>query len=97
MAMQETGEVSHVEHLAAESDFRGCVRSPFLRRRAPLCALNASSDYGKTLPFRRREVLKVLGGAGLGICLIPADLGKRHRYLGHVGRLLYLCQTKIRP
>ncbi len=63
MAMQETGEVSHVEHLAAESEFGGACAPPFCavgRLSAPFKALSA---YWKLLSIRRREVFK-----GLGMC-----------------------------
>jgi hypothetical protein len=60
--MQETGEVSHVEHLAAESDFFGGACAP------PFCAVgrlsapfNASSACWKRLSIRRREVFKGFG------------------------------------
>ncbi len=58
MAMQETGEVSNVEHLAAESDFRGVRALPlfapsgaFRRPSTPFGVLlnnvsSTKSDFG---------------------------------------------------
>ena len=64
MAMQETGEVSHVEHLAAESDFQGGACAP------PFCAVGRLSAHFKHLiglletavDQASRGFLKVLGG-----------------------------------
>ena len=63
MAMQETGEVSLVEFLAAKSDSGGACAPPFraVGRLSP--PLNASLACRKGLSIRRREVLKVFKGA----------------------------------
>ena len=63
--MQETGEVSHVEHLAAESDFfGGACAPPFCAVRRLSAPFNASSVCRKGLSIRRREVFKGFGRRG---------------------------------